>query len=71
MGCAGDRAIEVISNKMREFPPPQYNDINVDLKIQIQNYVKNIAQALYLIVVQVYMEQKKVKIYFIQHLKTK
>ena len=31
MGCAGDRAIEVISNKMREFPPPQYNDINVDL----------------------------------------
>ena len=30
MGCAGDRAIEVISNKMREFPPPQYNDINVD-----------------------------------------
>ena len=31
MGCAGGSAVVVISNKMRDFPPPAYNDINLDL----------------------------------------
>lgn len=31
MGCAGSSAVVVISNKIREFPPPQYNDIYTDL----------------------------------------
>ncbi len=31
MGCVGDSAVVVISNKMREFPPPIYNVINLDL----------------------------------------
>lgn len=31
MGCAGGSAVVVISNKMRDFPPPAYNDINLDV----------------------------------------
>ena len=31
MGCAGDSGIAVINYRNRDFPPPQYNDINVDL----------------------------------------
>ena len=31
MGCAGDSGVAVINGKIRDFPPPQYNDINVDL----------------------------------------
>ena len=31
MGCVGDSAVVVITNKMRVFPPPIYNDINLDL----------------------------------------
>ena len=31
MGCAGSSAVVIISSKIREFPPPKYNDINLDL----------------------------------------
>ena len=31
MGCAGGSAVVVISNRIREFPPPRFNDINLDL----------------------------------------
>ena len=42
MGCAGGSAVVVISNKMREFPPPQYNDINVDLNVYNPKPFENI-----------------------------
>jgi hypothetical protein len=31
MGCAGGSAVVVISNRMRDFPPPVFENINVDL----------------------------------------
>jgi hypothetical protein len=31
MGCAGGSAAVVISNRIRQFPPPRFNDINLDL----------------------------------------
>ena len=42
MGCAGDSGVAVINGKIRDFPPPQYNDINVDLNIYNPKPFQNI-----------------------------
>ena len=46
MGCAGDSGVKVISNKMREFPPPAYNDINLDLNTYNPKPFENIDKEL-------------------------
>ena len=46
MGCAGGSAVVVISNKVRQFPPPQYNDINVDLNTYNPKPFQNINEEL-------------------------
>ena len=46
MGCAGGSAVVVISNKIREFPPPEYNDINVDLNTYNPKPFENIDKEL-------------------------
>ena len=42
MGCASGSAVVVITNKIRSFPPPQYNDINIDLNIYNPKPFQNI-----------------------------
>ena len=46
MGCASGSAVVVISNKPREFPPPQFNDINVDLNTYNPKPFQNINEEL-------------------------
>lgn len=42
MGCASGSSVVVITNKIRAFPPPQYNDINLDLKVYNPKPFQNI-----------------------------
>ena len=46
MGCTGGSAVVVISNQIRHFPPPQYNDINVDLNTYNPKPFQNINEEL-------------------------
>ena len=46
MGCAGGSAVVVINSRIREFPPPQYNDINVDLNTYNPKPFENIDKEL-------------------------
>ena len=46
MGCTGGSAVVVISNQVRHFPPPQYNDINVDLNTYNPKPFQNINEEL-------------------------
>lgn len=46
MGCTGGSAVVVIANKIRQFPPPQYNDINVDLNTYNPKPFQNINEEL-------------------------
>ena len=42
MGCASGSAAVVISNRIRKYPPPEYNDINLDLNIYNPKPFQNI-----------------------------
>ena len=46
MGCATGSAVVVITNKARVFPPPQYDDINVDLNTYNPKPFQNISKEL-------------------------